>query len=380
MKICLLGYHEPHVNAYYNGAHKAMYLQAVQLKAQNHEVIFHTMLVPSDFAEIYDFLKSEQVELAIWHITNLRIMGRLRFPCPVVGIWHQGIFKPSPNYASDFCKKFRITGVRKMIVEAPIIGHALAFSNYVRNQVLFTYLTYHLTKIVILSPSSSKHYLAYYMQPKRFISIPNYKDNAQRTIDVEILKKKEHKVLYMGRLENKTKQVNLLLDIWSMVEKLHNDWTLEICGEGESKDALIVQAQKLGLTRVHFNGQVLPDAYYSSASIICLTSYMEGSPLVIDEGQAYGCIPIVFNSFPAAADKIVDGETGYLIRPFNITQFANRLNALIGDEVMRTVMASRILHNSLCRGGKRYNQYITNVWNSLFIELNLNCDGNIKIQ
>ena len=227
MKICLLGYHEPQVNAYYNGAHKAMYLQALHLKAQNHEVIFHTMLVPSDFAEIYDFLKSEQVDLGIWHITNLRIMGRLHFPCPVVGIWHQGIFKPSPNYASDFCKKFKITGFGKWILEAPIISHILAGINALRNQVTFTYLTYHLTKIVLLSPGSLKHYLAYYLQPKRFTSIPNYKSNTSHIMDVENLKNKQHQVLYMGRLENRTKQVNLLLDIWAQVENMNKD--LGIC-------------------------------------------------------------------------------------------------------------------------------------------------------
>lgn len=52
------------------------------------------------------------------------------------------------------------------------------------------------------------------------------------------------------------------------------------------------------------------------ASILCMTSTIEGLPMVLLEVMAAGCVPIVYGSFAAAEDVITNGENGYVVEPF----------------------------------------------------------------
>ena len=64
---------------------------------------------------------------------------------------------------------------------------------------------------------------------------------------------------------------------------------------------------------------------FKLATILCMTSASESFGLVLVEAMSYGVIPFAFNSFPAVTDIIQNGINGFLVEPFDIEQYAERL-------------------------------------------------------
>ena len=89
--------------------------------------------------------------------------------------------------------------------------------------------------------------------------------------------------------------------------------------------------------------------------------------MTLTEGMQWGCIPITFNSYAAAADIIDDGINGCLITPFNLREYATRLSELMRDENKRYVM-------SLAAQAKSRKFDVSNIcvkWQALLTELTL---------
>ncbi len=178
---------------------------------------------------------------------------------------------------------------------------------------------------------------------------------------------KQKEVLYVGRLSYADKRVDRLLNIWKYICINYPDWNLKIVGDGPEMQNLKNLAETLGLINICFEGYHDDvSAYYNKGSILCMTSTFEGWPLSLSEAQAYGVIPIAFNC-SAGVEKIIspNGVNGFLITPFDITQFANQLEELMQDEEMRKRMAKAVQQKS-----KEYSlSNIGKQWLGLFNEL-----------
>ena len=146
---------------------------------------------------------------------------------------------------------------------------------------------------------------------------------------------KEKTVLFVGRLENGQKRVDLLLKIWAKLETAFPQWKLEIVGDGPDRGELLAQAKKLGLKRVAFEGFQAPEKYYRHSAIFCMTSAYEGFGNVLVEAAAFGCIPVAFDSFAAVRDIIADGENGALVPAFDVDAYAGTLAKLMRDDALR---------------------------------------------
>ena len=155
------------------------------------------------------------------------------------------------------------------------------------------------------------------------------------------LKKKE--VLYIGRLVYEQKRVDRLLRIWASIEEEVPDWTLEIVGDGKDRHYLEGLATSLHLKNICFKGFQEPTSFYRTASILCLTSTYEGSPMVIPEAQSYGVVPIVFGSVESLYSLIDDGMNGLIIPPFQEQAFAEELLKLIRDDKRLKFMSKNAL-------------------------------------
>lgn len=151
--------------------------------------------------------------------------------------------------------------------------------------------------------------------------------------------KKIKEVLFVGRLDNRSKQLPLLLKIWAKVSKLCPNWRLSIVGAGPDGDMLRKMAEKLRLSRLTFHGRQDPLPFYQRASILCLTSLYEGFPMVLTEAQQNGVVPIVFDSFPAVHDIIEHGKTGMIAKAFSIKDFTVKLTQLMRDDLLRQNMS-----------------------------------------
>jgi len=154
---------------------------------------------------------------------------------------------------------------------------------------------------------------------------------------------KSRKILYVGRLTSIPKRVDRLLRIWKTIQSDIPEWCLDIIGDGDDREKLEKYSVELNLDRVNFWGQQKPDKYYKDASILCLTSTYEGSPLVITEAQSYGVVPISFNCAKALPEMISDNIDGILVPQGDEESFAKELLSLIKDDSRRNIMRNNAI-------------------------------------
>ena len=194
----------------------------------------------------------------------------------------------------------------------------------------YTFIQEHPQYVCLLSESYKERLEEYCDLPDNyFISIPN--PNTYENI--EIIPHKEPILLFVGRLDNRSKKLFTLIDIWYRLCKLYPQWKLIIVGDGPDKDVLINKAKDI--SNIEFKGYQDPREYYEKAFIFCMTSIFEGFPMCLTEAMQFGCVPIAFDSFSAVYDIIKPGETGELVKSFDKKEYVGKLIHLIDDETYR---------------------------------------------
>lgn len=121
-------------------------------------------------------------------------------------------------------------------------------------------------------------------------------------------------VLFVGRIENTSKNVYDFVRVWRILMKHNTNWKAVVVGDGSDLDRMKAFAQKLGVERISFEGnQLNVDKYYAKAKFVCCTSNYEGWPMVLVEAMQLGCVPVSYNTFEAVYDMIDDGENGFIV-------------------------------------------------------------------
>ena len=135
-------------------------------------------------------------------------------------------------------------------------------------------------------------------------------------------------VLFVGRLS----EGKGLLDLLTAASQINDDYQfrLLIAGEGPLADKIETQAKSLGINElVELLGyrEDVP-ALMSSADVLVLPSYREGTPRVITEALAAGT-PVVSTAIAGIPDQVSDGETGFLIEPGDVEKLAGNIQELL---------------------------------------------------
>lgn len=135
------------------------------------------------------------------------------------------------------------------------------------------------------------------------------------------------KIVFIGRLDPQ-KQVDHLLEAFSIVKKKHPQAVLQLVGDGLLKEKLQEKVKALSLSEsVIFEG-VRKDIehIYEQADVVALSSLYEGMPNCLIEAIASG-IPIVSYDCPIGPAEIVeDGINGFLVENGNMQMLADRLS------------------------------------------------------
>jgi phosphatidylinositol alpha-1,6-mannosyltransferase len=152
-----------------------------------------------------------------------------------------------------------------------------------------------------------------------------------------------HAVVIVGRMSSaeRYKGHDQLLLAWPRVLAEVPDANLVIVGRGDDVERLHMKAAALGIGRnVYFPG-FLPDAAVRSvmrhAALFAMPSRGEGFGLVYLQAMRAG-IPCLGSRDDAAADVIVDGETGLLVPKQDPDAIAGAVARLLTDETMRRRM------------------------------------------
>lgn len=133
---------------------------------------------------------------------------------------------------------------------------------------------------------------------------------------------------------------DLLLQTWSRIEKQMPDWSLDIYGNGD-KVPYQKQMLELGINpqRCHLFDPVTDvKKEYLSSSVFVLPSRFEGFGLVIIESMACGVPVVAFDCENGPRSIITDGENGFLVPPFNISLFAEKILLLMKNQELRCRM------------------------------------------
>lgn len=176
------------------------------------------------------------------------------------------------------------------------------------------------------------------------------------------LLKNKHAIA-VGRLDAQ-KGFDRLIDIWAMVVKQHEDWILDIYGQGADYKMLEQQILRNGLSgKVILHGATkhIKEKYLES-SIFLMTSVFEGIGMNLLEAVGLG-LPSVCFTFPCGPKDIIsDKENGFLVEDGDKDKFVKRVCQLMADEKLRRTIGENAIHMA----GRYSKDNIMRKWVALF--------------
>jgi GalNAc-alpha-(1->4)-GalNAc-alpha-(1->3)-diNAcBac-PP-undecaprenol alpha-1,4-N-acetyl-D-galactosaminyltransferase len=144
--------------------------------------------------------------------------------------------------------------------------------------------------------------------------------------------KRTNIVLAVGRLYNKDKHFDKLIDVFNATD--NDQWQLHIAGDGPDRKMLEDKIAKLQLSaKILLLGSIKDLApLYQAAKIFVLTSEFEGFPNALCEAMANGCACISYDCATGPSEIIENESNGILVAPGKQEEFAQQLNSLMHNE------------------------------------------------
>ncbi len=161
------------------------------------------------------------------------------------------------------------------------------------------------------------------------------------------------------------KGFDLLIEAWSLVEKKHPDWILQIFGDGDRKslENIILKNDLHNCYLKHSTTDI--ESEFTNSSINVLSSRFEGFGMVIVEAMACGVPTIAFDCPCGPKDIINNLKDGILVKSGDINELAEKICFLIENEEIRKEMGINARKNA-----ERFKiEHIADQWRLLFEEL-----------
>lgn len=147
-----------------------------------------------------------------------------------------------------------------------------------------------------IEKDSNIHYVGNPVNLEKFIPISQNKEKLD--------------LLYIGRLSNKDKRLDILFNALKLLDK---PWNLKIIGSGEDEEYLKLLAIDLDIyDQIEWSGWLdEPWEYVSLATALILTSDEDGFGLVLVEALGRG-IPVISSDCDGPKDIVKEGENGWI--------------------------------------------------------------------
>jgi len=140
----------------------------------------------------------------------------------------------------------------------------------------------------------------------------------------------ENRVVFVGRVTGE-KQIDVLLKAMALLPE-DLDAKLEVVGGGDQLKNLEHLAEQLGIAdRVTFSGYVSDDELrqaYTKATVLAMPSIAELQSIVTMEAMA-SALPVVAANAMALPHLVHDGENGYLFRPGDVADLAEKITRVL---------------------------------------------------
>lgn len=216
-----------------------------------------------------------------------------------------------------------------------------------RNRIIRHILTAHAAARTVPSDELGRAHAANDLPPFETVYNgiePNRMHASPETVDAlrDRLKLRERRViLFAGRL-TRAKGTTQLLDALLQVVPNMPDVALLVLSAA-SIDEQVSDAKYADLRRSHIisggwlSGDDLAAAYQLADVVVVPSVVFDTFPTVILEAMS-AHIPVIASIFGGAREAVRDGETGYIINPFDTATFAARLMTLLNDNSLRRKM------------------------------------------
>lgn len=153
-------------------------------------------------------------------------------------------------------------------------------------------------------------------------------------------------IISAGNMFN-IKGFDMVVEIGKIVFDKHPDWKWYIYGDGVELNKIQTKIKNYKLDEnivIKSRTQEIERAYRES-SIYVLTSRMESFGLVLLEAQSNN-LPVVSFDIPSGPSEIIENNiNGFLIKPFNVNDMAQKICILIEDENKRKYFSQHAKKN-----------------------------------
>ncbi len=225
------------------------------------------------------------------------------------------------------------------------LGHLFTDTNFKNKFLSFIFL-----KIIKLITNKKETFIIVQNKDDYKFFVNNLNINRQR---IKLIKgsgvntnrfypseKKKKYILFPARLLL-NKGIIEFCEAAKIVNKKYKSWKFLIAGASDYKSPVLIKKEKLKeilkIKFINYLGHVdykkMPQLL-SKVSIICLPSYREGMPMVLQEAAASG-VPIVTTNVTGCKEVIINNRTGLLVKSRNTNMLAKKLIKLISDQNLR---------------------------------------------
>ena len=292
------------------------------------------------------------------HEKKLQEMGIKHYMIPDIASKNPMDMLKSCRSIKNVIKEERITIVHshhrmaalyaELVAPKSVVKVANAHNTFTDKKKL-TQLAYRNTKVIAVGEMVKKNLTEYFEIPKEQVCVIH---NAVKPFDgnivpIEVLNEERAKgnvlIGNIGRLSEQ-KGMTYFIEAAEITTRTHPEARFVIVGDGEEREKLQAQVKAKGLQdKVLFLGYRNDiQNVMSQLDFVVLSSLWEGLPLTPIEAYSVGKT-VVGTAVDGTPEIICDGADGYLVKPRNPIQLAEKMNELIENSEMRESMGSQAM-------------------------------------
>ena len=229
-----------------------------------------------------------------------------------------------PIFLREVMAKY-IFGNRKLIV----VVHSFHIQSYLPNWAILAKFLYGQSQLVCVSKAIEKMIRSKY----HFKNVTTIYNPIAPKLTVDPIINQNRYILFFGRLDEKVKNFNLMIESFVLSKVFENGFKLMIMGEGP--DESFIQKLIVDYGMVEFIQiipfQKEPFEFVKNAYFTILTSYYEGFPLAIIESLACG-IPVVAVDCESGPSEIITNKyNGLLVPNHNAEALSESIKLFVQD-------------------------------------------------